>query len=745
MSEDWDDLFAAAAGDDNITTLNTSDDKSRRNGSSEQQALTSTFSSHQSSPPLTSNNNVSKKNKKKRKSKSKSNERNPKKRFDHHQNDKHGTKSSLFHAFLQSRMDPIEKQIESFPSWLSLDKSFCQDTNSPLYCTRYEPAVRNKNNKTRKATLSPLYYSSKSNINDNVLKSISFIRNLRCCCSCIYEISSSKGGENKSNKEQEGTIILSTFSELVNYCIGEEEKHSQFVKVDLLDLIPMGERHILTNKFESIREDVHQLHSAVKELHNELKTMRRNGKKNEKRSVDKRTFLQTFHGTTLFDSLVALIVSLDATYFRLYYLQIAGYLPISTSKNGGLIHVPHPTTYFGVDNLTWNVKRGKKYTKNILTTLEEYLSKNDIDCKSLSSEERTSFMKHFGFVDDANNRLMELDPLTFLHTNRKSEGFLLFFSTSWVECNETYFYSEAISQQKQNQQNACNNSADDNFYLNHETDAPKVLKEWRDSCRDLLCNLYGYATVSPDALKEVKNVVDSYDGIGSIIEMGAGTGYLANLLNKIGLKTTAFDIAPTKLNEVSRLSEVVNEYHGSTAPFIEVERGDANTLKHLLKSKGVVAKSAALLLCYPPPRTNMAYDMLQIYKKAGGQIIIHIGEFKGLTGSADFEKQLRSNYKITKRLECLHWGTDSSEVTIWCRKEKDEAKSMLLPCSNCHENEALKHCRFSRPLRYCDEVCFTAHHVQRSMYLTLNMIPVCPRQINQFPSFESPSLFYRTL
>jgi len=34
----------------------------------------------------------------------------------------------------------------------------------------------------------------------------------------------------------------------------------------------------------------------------------------------------------------------------------------------------------------------------------------------------------------------------------------------------------------------------------HEKPTPPILAEWRDSCRDWLCNLYAYATVSDKAI-----------------------------------------------------------------------------------------------------------------------------------------------------------------------------------------------------------------------------------------------------
>ena len=52
-------------------------------------------------------------------------------------------------------------------------------------------------------------------------------------------------------------------------------------------------------------------------------------------------------------------------------------------------------------------------------------------------------------------------------------------------------------------------------------------------------------------------------------------------------------------------------------------------------------------------------------------VLIHIGEFKGLTGSSPFEHYLLRYFYCTDRWPCLTWGTDAAEVTVW--RARDEA------------------------------------------------------------------------
>lgn len=734
---DWDDLFAAAAGDDTQHNQSNHGDDPLSNKCV--QAVTPTTPNTTISSSHNNKNDDRKKKKRKSKSQNGRNGGSKKRGIDNGSGNSH-SQSSLYHAFLKSRMDPIEKQIESFPSWLSLGPSFCQDTKSPYFST--EDDEQSSDN----LSLSPLYHASTSSINNPVLNCFSYIRNLRSCCSCMYEIISSvyyyhndttsskesKMKEQKTSKKRNNhdTRIIAELLELVQYCRSGENISSL---EEVLNLIPIGERSILKNKFQSIQEDVNQLYFVMKEIQKKKK-----GNSNIRIDAVK-NLLPVLNGP-FFDHLITVIVSLDAAYYRLYYLQVAGHLPISVNENGELIHIPHPATYFGVDNLSWNVERGNEWATKILEIIGEYLSKHGVDCKRLSAKDEILIKKQFDLISikEETREVVTMDPLSFLHQNRMREGFLLFWSTNWIECNETTFCSKSLSLRKQIERDSTKNSADDNFYLRHETDAPEVLKQWRDSCRDLLCNLYGYATLSPDTLDGIKKVVSLENNINSIIEMGAGTGYLAYLLNEIGIKTDAFDIAPTNLNEVRMRDDVVNEYHGSTAPFLKVDKGGATTLKHVLKMKKE-SESSALLLCYPPPLTTMASDMLQVYMNAGGSMVIHVGEFKGLTGSANFEKKLKLNYKIIKRFNCLHWGTDNAEVTIWSKKERNQANSLLLPCSNCHEKEASKQDRFLRSLRYCSKGCHDKRFVPISFLRALSLIPHLKSET--YGCYNDPSFF----
>ena len=124
----------------------------------------------------------------------------------------------------------------------------------------------------------------------------------------------------------------------------------------------------------------------------------------------------------------------------------------------------------------------------------------------------------------------------------------------------------------------------------HTTLAPPLLQEWRDSCRDFVCHLYGYATVSSRTLHSLRTT--SLTDIQTVVEVGAGTGYLAHLLQRQGdWDVVAYDVAPASRR---------NEYHAATPLFTTVHSGTATNFgtKLLRQSNPTnhTARSPAALL-----------------------------------------------------------------------------------------------------------------------------------------------------
>lgn len=171
-----------------------------------------------------------------------------------------------------------------------------------------------------------------------------------------------------------------------------------------------------------------------------------------------------------------------------------------------------------------------------------------------------------------------------------------------------------------------------------------ALQAWRDASRDWPSLLFAYAVPTPLAL-------DTIAEFGSIVEIGAGTGYWANLLRNRGVKISAFDSVPTTS------SGEQNEFHANVPSFCEVIKAGTAAVR---KFSG----DSALFLCFPPPDDTMALEALRLYS---GQHVIHVGEWEGFTGSLEFETQLFQHFRLIRRVELPNWQDTCYDLTVWER------------------------------------------------------------------------------
>jgi hypothetical protein len=345
--------------------------------------------------------------------------------------------------------------------------------------------------------------------------------------------------------------------------------------------------------------------------------------------------------TMSFKKSVRLVMASDDLYLRLYYLQVSGALP-----NIGATYLPHPTTHFGA--------LGNH--EGIRNTLLSLCVKHPRVSQLYGIEE------------------VDYHPLSSIHQQRLLESHQVF--SGWSSAKETVH--------ELNKLRGCLPTQ----LEYHDTPAPPLLQEWRDSCRDVLCHLFCYATVATTTIQALVAKLRELE-VKSVIELGAGTGYLAKLLQPMSVY--AFDVDPP--------SRSFNAYHGRTRPFVDVRKGTHATVFDN------DAHSVALLLCYPPPQSKMACNSLQAFMNKGGRVFIHVGEWKGLTGSAEFEVLLQQYWSCIYRAPCLTWGTDAADVTIWTRGTCSKP-SILLPCIKCGKFEAVRRCRLLRHAVYCSPDCF---------------------------------------
>jgi hypothetical protein len=377
------------------------------------------------------------------------------------------------------------------------------------------------------------------------------------------------------------------------------------------------------------------------------------------------------------DAVVRIIIDCDSIYYDLYYLEI-------TSKPTRRHFVPHPSYYFG-------------------ESLEE-LSQAMQLCQNQSTQVCNPSLND-RFHLDCN--AAEEDPLTALHRARFLETLQLFNPSKKLGSRQDLreeFLRAARSQEGSK--------------TIHETPAPLLLRDWRNSCRDFLTHLYAYATLPRTTVTRIQSFVDNQ----RVVEVGAGTGYLTKLLQDDGLSVDAFDVRPGQ----------ENEYHGSTPTFVAIQPGNASRVVTKQKQPFV------LLLCYAPPDSSMAYDTLRSFVKAGGERLVHVGEFRGLTGTREFEDLLQSRFTcVSEHIPCPTWSTDASSVTFWTKSHRDDVQAILLPCVVCGK-EAGKRFRLVRHLHYCNADCWN-QHVESSLgdHLRLASVHLDPQGV----SFEDKNAF----
>jgi hypothetical protein len=235
--------------------------------------------------------------------------------------------------------------------------------------------------------------------------------------------------------------------------------------------------------------------------------------------------------------------------------------------------------------------------------------------------------------------LIDSDPLRALQWSNSLEGKLLFRSWGALTDGSTTktvgerLFLQAFEGQKEAL--ASSSSSSSAFeHSHHDPPAPQGLSTYREISRRWPCHLYGYATVPKSGLSEIGHYASQ------ILEVGAGTGYLTALLRRQGLDVVAIDLA---------VSSKPNEYHGAVPSWTDVVESDVGPSE--MKGACPDLDQRALMICYPPPDSRMAYRSLRAW---GGEFFIHVGEFVGVTGTRRFEEG-KFALKVAVQVCSLHY------------------------------------------------------------------------------------------
>ena len=454
-----------------------------------------------------------------------------------------------------------------------------------------------------------------------------------------------------------------------------------------------------------------------------------------KKAIASTTNVNTTSSINILEKRLSAIIACDAIYYRCYYSAIISPCSNDRNVNGNIMAsiIPHPPTYFSCPGLSWDVNSGLESLRIFLGESSNY---EDL-AAPLDESTKQMILKSWGLED----RLL-LNATTTSRQDEATNPLLTLWQSRFIETIRHVWctrYSKIQSRALQTTSTTKLNAADDVLKLHDTTAISPEVSLWRDSVREYPANFYAYASPTDEALQFIFKLMESLE-VEQIVEQGAGTGYWSSLLNtrltQKRLETNdqakmplveAYDISPpsSEGNETAIASS--NEYHGNVPTFMHVQKADAHD------STRTSSKNTALLLCYPPPDSDMAYDALTAHINKGGQVVIHIGEFQGLTGNAMFEELLKQQFYCDEKdiLPLPVWGTDATYLTIWRKVDGDNtaasscSTSAIGYCSseNCL-NEARRRCRYARCLQYCSLECYQSHSSRRRALLALHMICV---------------------
>lgn len=157
------------------------------------------------------------------------------------------------------------------------------------------------------------------------------------------------------------------------------------------------------------------------------------------------------------------------------------------------------------------------------------------------------------------------------------------------------------------------------------------------SYRHELIKKYAWAVPNQEAL-------DTLALYQPILEIGAGLGYWAYLMQRRNIIVKPYDIKP------------VSYTNGESWTIVFKMRDDIFD----------DTENWTLFLCWPPYEEAMAYNMISKYK---GKHVIYIGEGDGgCTADEKFHDYLYENFILTTTIQLPQWFGMHDIMEVWDRK-----------------------------------------------------------------------------
>jgi hypothetical protein len=442
-----------------------------------------------------------------------------------------------------------------------------------------------------------------------------------------------------------------------------------------------------------------------------------------------------FSDVDLVERRLSAMASCDAVYYRCYYAAIVS--PVSTDNTCGSVVaaiLPHPPLFFSCPGLAWDAQDAGS------ESLRAFLGKcsDDTNVASPLNDSSKGILKSWGLYErltSPTNIRVAANPLLVLWQSRFLESIRHLWMTRYSAVKLPMALNPASSLKSDS--NVLRPITTHDWQLKqHETlTLSLAVSQWRDSVRDYPANFYAYAVPTKEALHVISNCLK---GVDQILEAGAGTGYWSSILRshvKYCRKERDRDeVAQSPiLLSYDTAPGSANEYHGEIPSFTFIHQ--ASTFSQALSASTASGVKTVLLLCYPPPRSDMAHQALSTHISHGGRTVFHIGEWQGLTGDTKFEALLTQKFSCQKEdvVPLPFWGSDATYLTVWRKKDKEVGNNPSTRvisyssaygycCAEQCSNRARRRCRYARCLQYCSLECFGKHTSARKATLALHMI-----------------------
>jgi len=150
---------------------------------------------------------------------------------------------------------------------------------------------------------------------------------------------------------------------------------------------------------------------------------------------------------------------------------------------------------------------------------------------------------------------------------------------------------------------------------------------------------------------DILNIVAAYS---PIVEIGAGSGYWARCLSKIGADVIAYDTFPPGDHNPWEWYNVNSWFDDS---WYNIIKGDESAAAH--------HPDRALFMAWPVPMNPMAYNALVNYKTAGGRTLIYIGDPHPASSGDEHFYQMLNTHKEIENIDLYSWPGIKEKLLIY--------------------------------------------------------------------------------